>query len=68
MGNALSHPLRRSKSDRIVAGVCGGLARWLDWDPTVVRVAYVVASLISAAFPGLLAYIILWFVMPEEGF
>ena len=68
MGNALSRPLRRSKSDRIVAGVCGGLARWLDWDPTVVRVAYVAASLISAAFPGILAYIILWFVMPEEGF
>jgi len=68
VGNALSHPLRRSRSDRIVAGVCGGLARWLDWDPTVVRVAYVVASLISAAFPGILAYIILWFVMPDEGF
>ena len=68
MGNALSHPLRRSRSDRIVAGVCGGLAKWLDWDPTVVRVVYVAASLISAAFPGILAYIILWFVMPEEGF
>lgn len=68
MGNALSRPLRRSRSDRIVAGVCGGLAKWLDWDPTVVRVAYVAASLISAAFPGILAYIILWFVMPEEGF
>ncbi len=68
MGNALSRPLRRSKSDRIVAGVCGGLAKWLDWDPTVVRVAYVAASLISAAFPGILAYVVLWFVMPEEGF
>ncbi len=68
MGNALSRPLRRSRSDRIVAGICGGLAKWLDWDPTVVRVAYVAASLISAAFPGILAYIILWFVMPEEGF
>ncbi len=68
MGNALSRPLRRSKSDRIVAGVCGGLAKWLDWDPTVVRVVYVAASLISAAFPGILAYIILWFVMPEEVF
>lgn len=68
MGNALSRPLRRSRSDRIVAGVCGGLAKWLDWDPTVVRVVYVAASLISAAFPGILAYIILWFVMPEEGF
>jgi phage shock protein PspC (stress-responsive transcriptional regulator) len=64
----LSRPLRRSRSDRIVAGVCGGLAKWLDWDPTVVRVVYVAASLISAAFPGILAYIILWFVMPEEGF
>ena len=68
MGNALSRPLRRSRSDRIVAGVCGGLAKWLDWDPTVVRVVYVAASLISAAFPGILAYVILWFVMPEEGF
>ncbi len=68
MGNALSRPLRRSKSDRIVAGVCGGLAQWLDWDPTVVRVAYVAASLISVAFPGILAYVVLWFVMPEEGF
>ncbi len=68
MGNALSRPLRRSKSDRIVAGVCGGLAKWLDWDPTVVRVAYVAASLISVAFPGILAYVVLWFVMPEEGF
>jgi phage shock protein PspC (stress-responsive transcriptional regulator) len=68
VGNALSHPLRRSRSDRIVAGVCGGLAKWLDWDPTVVRVAYVVASLVSAAFPGMLAYVILWFVMPEEKF
>ena len=68
MGNALSRPLRRSRSDRIVAGVCGGLAKWLDWDPTVVRVVYVAASLISAAFPGILAYIILWFVMPEEVF
>ena len=68
MGNALSRPLRRSRSDRIVAGVCGGLAKWLDWDPTVVRVAYVAASLISAAFPGILAYVVLWFVMPEEGF
>ncbi len=68
MGNALSRPLRRSRSDRIVAGICGGLANWLDWDPTVVRVAYVAASLISVAFPGILAYIILWFVMPEEGF
>ena len=66
MGNALSRPLRRNRSDRIVAGVCGGIAKWLDWDPTVVRVIYVVGSLVSAAFPGILAYIILWLVIPQD--
>ena len=51
-----------------MGGICGGLAHWLGWDPTLVRVIYVVASMVSAAFPGILAYIILWVVMPEEGF
>lgn len=68
MGNQLEKPLRRSRDDRIVAGVCSGLAKWLGWDPTVVRVAYVIVSLISAAFPGIIAYILLWILMPEEGF
>ena len=57
--------LYRSKADRRIAGVCGGFADWLGWDVTLVRVLYVVVSLLSAAFPGLLAYIILWIVMPE---
>ena len=61
-----SRPLKRSKSNRLIAGVCGGLAQWLGWDPTVVRFLYVVASIFSAAFPGLVVYIILWVVMPEE--
>jgi phage shock protein PspC (stress-responsive transcriptional regulator) len=56
--------LRRSK-DRLIAGVCGGIAEWLGWDPTLVRILYVVLSLASAAFPGALAYAILWFVMPK---
>ena len=68
MGNSLSRPLRRSESNRMIAGVCGGIANWLDWDPTVVRALYVIASLVSVAFPGILAYVILWFVIPEEGF
>ena len=59
------NPLARSRSNRMIAGVCGGLAEWLDWDPTLVRVLYVVVSIISVAFPGLLVYIILWVVMPE---
>ena len=58
--------LRRSSSNRMIAGVCGGLAEWLGWDPTMVRILYVVASILSAAFPGTLAYIILWIVMPRE--
>ncbi len=57
--------LRRSRQHRIIAGVCGGLAEWLGWDVTLVRVLYILISIFSAAFPGLLAYIILWIVMPE---
>lgn len=49
----------------MIAGVCGGLAEWLGWDPTVVRVLYVVLSIASAAFPGILVYLILWALMPK---
>ena len=59
------NPLRRSRSHRMIAGVCGGLADWLGWDVTLVRVLYIVVSVLSAAFPGLLAYLILWIVMPD---
>ena len=56
--------LHRSSSNRIIAGVCGGIAEWLGWSPTTVRVLYVVVSLLSVAFPGILAYLILWIAMP----
>jgi phage shock protein PspC (stress-responsive transcriptional regulator) len=59
-------PLHRSRSDRMLAGVCGGLARWLGWDPTLVRVLYVVVSVLSAAFPGALVYLLLWLLMPLD--
>jgi phage shock protein PspC (stress-responsive transcriptional regulator) len=49
-----------------LAGVCGGLADWLGWDRTLVRVLYVLVSILSAAFPGLLVYVVLWIVMPNE--
>lgn len=55
--------LRKSRS-KMIAGVCGGIAEWLGWDPTVVRVLYVLVSVLSAAFPGILVYVILWIVMP----
>jgi phage shock protein C len=57
--------LLRSRTDRKVAGVCAGLAEYLDLDVTLVRVIWVVLTLIPPA-PMLVAYIILWIVMPEE--
>jgi phage shock protein PspC (stress-responsive transcriptional regulator) len=49
----------------MLTGVCGGIAEWLGWDPTVVRILYVVGSTVSIAFPGMLVYVILWLIMPE---
>jgi phage shock protein PspC (stress-responsive transcriptional regulator) len=57
--------LRRSRQDKMIAGVCGGIAEWLGWDPTVVRLSYVLLSILSAAFPGLLVYLILWVLTPQ---
>jgi phage shock protein C len=55
--------LRKSR-DKLLAGVCGGIAEWLGWDPTLVRVLYVIVSVVSAAFPGILVYVLLWLIMP----
>jgi phage shock protein PspC (stress-responsive transcriptional regulator) len=49
----------------MIAGVCGGIAEWLGWDPTVVRILYVVVSILSAAFPGIIVYVLLWLLMPK---
>jgi phage shock protein C len=59
-------PLHRTSQNRVIAGVCGGLAAWLGWDPTLVRVLYVVVSILSVAFPGILVYVILWILMPLD--
>jgi phage shock protein PspC (stress-responsive transcriptional regulator) len=57
--------LQRSRRNKVIAGVCGGIADWLGWDPTIVRVLYVIVSVASAAFPGILVYLLLWVVMPK---
>jgi phage shock protein C len=59
-------PLVRTRVDRMIAGVCGGIARWLGWDATAMRVLYVLVSFFSAAFPGIIVYLILSLVMPSE--
>ena len=58
--------LHRSRRHRMIGGVCGGLADWLGWDPTLVRILYVLVSVLSAAFPGIIVYVILWVLMPES--
>ncbi|MCH7513348.1 MAG: PspC domain-containing protein [Bacteroidetes bacterium] len=63
--NMTSKKLMRSRS-KVIAGVCAGLADYFGWDPALVRVLYLLISIFSAAFPGILVYIILWIVMPQE--
>ena len=58
--------LVRSNRNKLIAGICGGIAEFLGWDPTLVRLLYVLVSIISAAFPGIIVYIILWIIMPTE--
>jgi phage shock protein C len=59
--------LARDPNNKWIAGVCGGIARWLDADPDIVRLIYVILSVASAAFPGTLVYLVLWVLMPVEG-
>jgi phage shock protein C len=53
-------------NNRVIAGVCAGLAEWIGWDIALVRLLYLMVSIFSAGFPGIIAYIILWIFMPEE--
>lgn len=58
-------PLHRSRNHQIIAGVCGGLADWLGWSPTLVRVLFVLVSVLSVAFLGIIVYLVLWVLMPR---
>lgn len=61
----MNKKLQRSSTDCMLGGVCGGLANYFDFDPTLVRVAYVLLS-VCTAFSGVLAYILLMIIMPKE--
>ena len=58
--------LARSRNDRMIAGVIGGIAKRLGWGSTMLRVIFVIVSIASAGFPGILIYLILWLLMPNE--
>lgn len=53
-------------NDKMIAGVLGGIAEYFDMDPTVVRILYVVLSIASIGFPGIIAYLIMWAIIPME--
>ena len=70
-GHLVGHPytggrLERSRADRKIAGVCAGIAHHLDLNVTLVRILWVFLTFASSFFPGFLAYILAWIVMPEE--
>lgn len=63
---AATRTLVRVRNDRVLAGVVGGVAARFGWSPTLLRVLYVLGSALSAAFPGILVYLILWLLIPDE--
>ena len=58
--------LYRSKKDRKISGVCGGIGEFVNMDPTVIRVLWVILSILSTGFPGLIIYIVMTIIVPEE--
>jgi phage shock protein C len=58
--------LIRSRSDRKIAGVCAGMGQYLDLDISLVRILWVLVTFAVGFFPGLIAYIVAWIIVPEE--
>ena len=61
-----SKRLYRSRDERMIAGVCGGLGEYLNTDPTVIRIIFVVLAIIGVGFGGLILYLAMWLIVPEE--
>ena len=61
-----SRPLRRSRTNRMIGGVVAGLANYMGMDVSIARILFVLISIFSAAFPGILVYILCWILIPEE--
>jgi phage shock protein C len=59
--------LYRSEKDRMIAGVCGGMGEYFNIDSTLIRVIWVLATILTVFFPLTLAYLILALIIPKEG-
>ncbi len=60
--------ITRSDENKMIGGVCGGIAEYFDMDPTLIRLIYILVSIFSVAFPGMLVYLILWVVIPQQNY
>jgi phage shock protein PspC (stress-responsive transcriptional regulator) len=58
--------LYRSNNSKMIAGVMGGIAERFGWNANVLRLIFILVSVLSAGFPGILIYLILWFVIPKQ--
>lgn len=58
--------LYRSNRHCMIAGVMGGIAERYGWNVNLVRLVFIIVSVVSAAFPGILVYLLLWFIMPKR--
>lgn len=58
--------LTRPKKNRIIAGVCLGIAEYFDVDPTAIRLLWSIVTILTGLAPGILAYIIAWIIIPEK--
>jgi phage shock protein C len=57
--------LYRSKTNRMIAGVCGGIAEYFNVDPTLIRIIAIIL-LLPGGLPGFIPYVILWAILPED--
>ncbi len=62
-----SHKLTRSRTNRYITGLCGGIAEYFDWDVSLVRLSWIFTVIITGIFPGVVGYIAAALVIPEEG-
>jgi phage shock protein C len=58
--------LKRAQQERMIAGVCGGLAKYVNVDVTIVRVLFVILTVFTAVIPGILVYLIMWIIVPKD--
>ena len=63
---AMAKRLYRSRRERMLSGVCGGLGAYFSLDPTLIRLGWTLTTIFTGVFPGVFAYLLCWLIIPEE--